>query len=150
VRWLSKYREMAETLSAQLAEANNDLTSERQRRIAAEALVEERKAENERMAQALAHSEAAREKALNTLEGVNAKLLQAVLPQPEPVWKKPQPAEGQKPMVPLMQPKRAHQNNEADRLFIEMIKKRNEQAKLRQANELAEKDRLPGTGVVAN
>lgn len=136
MKWPSKYRDLAESLSEQLAGSNEQLREERQRRIAAEALSEERKSENERMAQSLTNSEAARERALTALDTINAKLLQAVVPQAEPAWRKQ--SEGEKPnaAVPVVT-RRAKQPDEATKLMMKYITMQAEQLKMRKANALA-------------
>lgn len=131
LQWsVNRYRALAEQLNADLEESQRALEMSEAKRISAEAVAAERKEEAERLHQMLANAEAARDRAVQSMNEVNSKLLQAVTPEREPLWKRQQPAgpDGAQ-MIPLPQKRRSRPADQADELYFATLKLQAEQAR---------------------
>lgn len=136
--WRSKYRTIAEQLAGDLDDARLHLEAETSKRIAAETLAAERKSEMERIYQMLATAEASRDKAIQSVDTMNAKLLQAITPEKEVSFRKQPQANGEgAPMVAMKQQQR-QRLNQADAMYAATIKLQEQQRDKARAAKLAQ------------
>lgn len=143
--FLHKDRELAQQLAEELGEVRQQLEIERAKRISAEAITTERKAELDRVYQMLAQAEAARDKSLQYLDSVNGKLLQVMTPEKQMEFRKPVAQDG---VTPLVQMRTARPRpNPADALYMAMLSKQRDVLDKAKASKLSEATQTTGLPV---